>query len=508
MGRTKYLLALSMLLAILGACVEIKMEESFNPYPTTLPTDSLKEAIARLPGVTNVTTNTDGDGRKTIFFSFRQAVDHNDPSAGTFLQRVGIRYAGEDNTVVLNTQGYDIEEAPVSVADIDLADTLHANIVEIEHRYFGKSLPETLTSLEFNYLYTEQAAEDIHTIVKLLKDNLFKTGKWVSTGCSKGGISTVLQAYYSEKKGWKDIDLYVPFCAPFMTELYDRSFGDYVLNTCGNDYPDGSPEAIARERLRRYPAAISGNKDLREACLRSFHYICPDVYELLLNEYGPDEKAATCGAEWCFAKNSSDFWCYLPISLWAPLVPDPDTDAPDLVAGFVFTTVEELYSHIKTSQTQTKGGYNDNELVNQINKNDSHVNYVVQGCRELGLMSFNYSAVDGTYLTEEYAQTVTKLLDDAGRFEKYNGQWDGGALMKDVKAWVETQSSAEMVFVYGANDPWTSGSVNPVAAASNPHVTYILNSNGIHSYRILNRASYDESTCTSILNAVKAVIGK
>lgn len=44
----------------------------------------------------------------------------------------------------------------------DLRTFLDANWVEIEHRYFGNSMPEPVDSVRMNYLYTIQAASDIH----------------------------------------------------------------------------------------------------------------------------------------------------------------------------------------------------------------------------------------------------------------------------------------------------------------------------------------------------------
>lgn len=39
---------------------------------------------------------------------------------------------------------------------------LNANWVEIEYRYFGNSLPEPLEDMNLTYLYSDQAAVDIH----------------------------------------------------------------------------------------------------------------------------------------------------------------------------------------------------------------------------------------------------------------------------------------------------------------------------------------------------------
>ena len=82
--------------------------------------------------------------------------------------------------------------------------------------------------------------------------------------------------------GWDDIDLYMPFCAPFLTgtseSAGDKSVGTYLANVCGSGYPEGSNEANAYQSLRTFPSAIANNKLLREACMRRFYQKDPESY--------------------------------------------------------------------------------------------------------------------------------------------------------------------------------------------------------------------------------------
>ena len=486
MKKTIFLITV-LLLSSLTGCND-KIKETANRIAAERATDRIKHTLSLIPGITNVTKSISANSDTAYFFNYAQAVDHSNPAAGTFNQRVGLIFKGKDKPVVLHTQGYNIADDIADLSNESVATLLEANVVEIEHRYFGNSRPEGKDNLAYTYLYTEQAAEDIHAIVSVLKEALFKDNKWVATGGSKGGITATLQAYYSEKKGWKDIDLYIPFCAPFLTSIQDSSVGDYLW-------------AICSDVLKRYPAAITGNKQVRDLCLRMFHTLNAEEYGFILDEYGPDEKAAACGAVWIFFENLTEKFSYVPYALWANLVPDPDTAPAEDVAKFVFMGESDLYLIVSEAASETKSGYQDARLRELARQKESIIAYYVQGCRELGLYCYNFSGVDPTYVTPADAAAAGYFLDNAGRFSMYGSQWDGGALMKDVRDWVSTETSADIIFVYGGFDPWTGGGVSP-SVASNPHIKYILNETGGHSTAFLNPEYFTEDATKAIVDAI------
>lgn len=480
-----------LLIACLTGCIN-KIEETKNNSTTKKPTDSVQKSLSLVPGITNVARSVSKDGKTAYLFNYAQTTDHTSPAYGKFNQRVRLIYSGEDKPVVLHTQGYYIDDDISKVPPLHLATLLDANVVEIEHRYFGDSRPQAADNLDFSFLYTEQAAEDIHAIVSTLKEVLFKDNKWIATGASKGGITATLQAYYSEKKGWKDIDLYVPFCAPFLTSLQDSSVGDYLW-------------AICPDILKRYPAAITGKLELRTLCLRMFHTAFAEEYGFILDEYGPDEKAATCGAVWMFLENLFGKFSYVPYALWSNLIPDPDTAPVEDVAKFVFMGTSGLYQEIaKAAAEDTKSGYEDTRLRLLAKEKETIVPYYIQGCRELGLYRYNYSGVDGTYVTADEAAAAGFYLDNAGRYSTYAGQWDGGVLMNDVRNWVSTETSAQIIFVYGGLDPWTGGGISPASVASNPNVNYILNETGGHTMDFLDPVYFTKEASEAITAAVEA----
>ena len=98
-------------------------------------------------------------------------------------------------------------------------------------------MPEPFENLEFNYLSSEQASADLHVIVSALKQTGLFDGKWMSTGVSKSGITTALYAYYDELNNWNDMDVYVPFCAPFIPGLDQLEVSNYIEDEIIKDLP-------------------------------------------------------------------------------------------------------------------------------------------------------------------------------------------------------------------------------------------------------------------------------
>jgi len=79
-----------------------------------------------------------------------QPLDHHDPDGETFTQRVYISHADPSKPVVLITAGYDAKYYYTS----EITAELGCNQVMVEHRFFGRSVPD---SLNWNYLDTWQA---------------------------------------------------------------------------------------------------------------------------------------------------------------------------------------------------------------------------------------------------------------------------------------------------------------------------------------------------------------
>lgn len=150
--------------------------------------DSLSTRLAFAPGVT-VTQIPNSNFKAYYLVIVTQPLDHNDATSHCFSQRIFVGIQSLDAPTVLATDGYGIDYAGKADYQHELAKTLQANLIVVEHRYFGRSQPETL---DWNWLTMAQSAADLHAIKTLLDTVL--VGKWISTGTSKGG-----QAAYAHR---------------------------------------------------------------------------------------------------------------------------------------------------------------------------------------------------------------------------------------------------------------------------------------------------------------------
>lgn len=187
----------------------------FTSWSTLQATSSIEEFISKMP-VKNVQVL-----EKESFYShiyevmFEQPIDHKNPEKGSFYQRLYISHTGVDMPVVLVTEGYSAGYYYTS----EPAAMLRANQIIAEHRYFGKSVPD---SVQWEYLNTWQSASDHHRIVEQFRK--FYTGKWISTGISKGGQTTMYHSFYYPD----DVDVRIPYVAPLNKSIEDRRIYSFL----------------------------------------------------------------------------------------------------------------------------------------------------------------------------------------------------------------------------------------------------------------------------------------
>jgi hypothetical protein len=141
---------------------------------------------------------------------FQQPLDHENPSRGTFTQRVWLAHHKQAAPMVLSTLGYDLEQNREELTGI-----LSANQISVEHRYFSASRP---LPTDWSLLTIEQAAADHHAIVEAFRR--IYGGAWISTGASKGGMTALIhRARYPE-----DVDGTVAYVAPYSKTIEDPRF--------------------------------------------------------------------------------------------------------------------------------------------------------------------------------------------------------------------------------------------------------------------------------------------
>ena len=202
----------------------------------------------KLPGLTIE------KGEKTAHFESAytiyvdQPIDHNNPSLGTFKQRIFLSHFSRKAPTVFVTEGYSARPR-----DYELSEILRSNQIIVEYRYNGKSVPE---NMDYTYLTNDQAMEDLHRIRMMFKKIYRK--KWISTGISKGGTTCLIY----KSKYPKDVHAAVSYVGPLPRAREDERMDEMIL-----------------EKMKESPCGMQIDK-LQKFALRHDDEIIPKIDSL------------------------------------------------------------------------------------------------------------------------------------------------------------------------------------------------------------------------------------
>lgn len=182
-------------------------------------TSSIDSLLFELPDVIFSKIETAKNFEATYELKIKQPIDHSDVSRGYFYQRAFLSHKGFEQPTIMITEGYNRPKNRIS----ELTELINGNQILIEHRYFGESMPD---SLNYNYLNLKQVTEDLHHINTLFK-NIYKN-KWLSTGVSKGGATTLFYRYFYPN----DVDVSVNYVGPINNAFEDKRIYTF-LDTIG-----------------------------------------------------------------------------------------------------------------------------------------------------------------------------------------------------------------------------------------------------------------------------------
>ncbi len=194
-------------------------------------------------GLTVETIEAPGSQFEKGFLIFiEQPLDHKHPEKGVFKQRIWLSVKDTVNAhpVVMITEGY----AANRNYNSELSRLLNSNQIIVEHRYFSESTPD---SLDWQYLTVEQAANDHHRIIELFKP--FFTGKWITTGISKGGQTAIYhRAFFPD-----DVDVTVPYVAPINFGREEQRLFDF-FHKVGTEQE--------RDEIRQFQKTVLERRDV------------------------------------------------------------------------------------------------------------------------------------------------------------------------------------------------------------------------------------------------------
>jgi hypothetical protein len=339
--------------------------------------------------------------------------------------------------MVLESTGYELWDGYTGTALTEPAQILDANELTVEHRYFGPSQPDPL---DWSFLTIQQAAADHHRIVQALRP--IYTGRWISSGASKGGMTSVYhRRFYPD-----DVAGTVAYVAPQSFGVADPRYVTF-LDQVGDD-------PACRDALKAYQRlALQHRAEMLTRMAGS---------GMTFDFLGPDEalEHAVLGLPF-------GFWQYGDASMCAS-VP---------AAG---ATADELYQFLD-SATGMVAYVSDASIA-------AFGPYYYQAATQLGEAALAESHLadlllhPGTYAPAAYVPAGVSVTFEA-------------AAMLDIDSWVKT-SGSELMFVYGENDPWSAGAFE-LGGAVDSFRYYVAGGN--HGAGILELATADRTQATAAL---------
>lgn len=227
---------------------------------------SLRRKLKKIPGVVAVEELPAKDPISAKYLIwFEQPVDHTNPSAGNFKQRIFLFHNSFELPMVVTTEGYAASYAERPDFEDELVKLFNTSQMVIEHRYFGKSVPEK----GWEYLTAEQAAADHHRIIQAFKKRY--TGKWISTGISKGGTTCLIHRVLYPN----DVNITIPYVAPVNFGVEDGRHESFIATT-------GSP--ATREGIHRLQSTVLMRRDKMIPMLENYVKKNELTYKITLDE--------------------------------------------------------------------------------------------------------------------------------------------------------------------------------------------------------------------------------
>lgn len=359
----------------------------------------IESKLSELQGVTWEEVKGENDDG-TYVLQVKQPIDHSNAAEGFFHQKVYLSHKDFEKPMVMVTAGYNVIGNRIS----ELTDLLEANQIVVEHRYFGESVPD---SPDYQFLNLKQATADLHRVRQLLAP--LYGDKWISTGISKGGATTIFYRYFYPN----DVDVSVPYVAP-INKSYEEQRIYHFLDTVGTEE--------CRKKIKEFQIQTLESRDRLMPLLKfysigarvNYSYLSlPEAFEYAVMEY--------------------------PFSFWQ--WGHDCNDIPNETAS-----LEEIARHLLVVSDPTFFG--DDAIRN-------FSSHYYQSATEMGYYG---------YETSEFKAYLEELPSDSNPMalffpfemtEPFDGQ-----LLKDINLWLETKAD-KFIYIYGGNDTWSASAVPP-----------------------------------------------
>ena len=366
--------------------------------PASAQSPDIADRLGAIPGMTVVEERPAPAPYRYFVLTYRQPADHSRPLEGSFEQRLTLLHKSTDRPMVLHTSGYGVRISPSRSEPARLVD---GNQISVEQRFFTPSRPQPA---DWSMLDIRQAATDHHRLVAALKQ--VYPGRWLSTGASKGGMTSV----YHRRFFPGDVDGTIAYVAPNdVVNAEDSAYTDF-FEQVGPPACRAALTALEREALgprradlaQRFTAAAAANGWT----------------------FGDTIGTVDRGLEMVVLDTAWAFWQYLGEGSCA------DVPAPTASTDEIYAFLDAVVSF---------GFYTDQGL-------EPYIPYYFQAGTQLGYPVPSFDRLrDLTRHRGLYQPRSVVPRDLDMRFEPQR--------MRDIDTWVK-HSGSELLFVYGENDPW------------------------------------------------------
>ncbi len=388
----------------------------------TMAVVSLDDFLSRKEVKVVRTLQNESTFERILEVMIQQPIDHRNPHGESFEQRVYISHADPSQPVVMITEGYDANYYYTS----EITAELRCNQVMVEHRYFGRSVPD---SLNWDYLDTWQAASDHHRIVTMFKE--LYPEKWISTGISKGGQTVMYHSFYYPE----DVDVRIPYVAPLNYGLEDERIYTFLDQV-------GSPKE--RRKVKKFQSLALKKQEKYMDAFKALSDEKGYSYELV----GGLEKAY----EYCVLEYSFAYWQwgYVPFNK----IPGKTAQAEDIIAHMNRVAGFDYFS--------------DQFIV-------AYRPFFYQALTEMGYYGYDLEAF-GKYIQHVDNPIFTFTIPGSVDLT-FNGE-----LSIDIQQYIN-EKAENYIFIYGEYDTWSATAV-PSIGDSNSKIFF--KEGGSHRTRINN----------------------
>lgn len=399
--------------------------------------------LKSLDGISDVRTLESPVFKEKYVMKIRQNVDGDNADKGTFGQRIFVCLRDMNAPTVIVTEGYSASYGMFPRYDIELGRLFGANIVLCEYRYFDQSVPEPCN---WDYMTVANSLRDLHHVRQTL-GQIFK-GKWISTGSSKGGQTTMFyRAYYPD-----DVDASVSYVAPLNRAVEDGRHEKFLAKKAGTAEDRAIVLKAQQEMLKRRDTMLPLFKAYCTSHNYQFYLPIEEIYDYVVMEYA--------FAHFQYGTKASEI---------------PSLTGPD----------EPLFDHFMRVSSPDYFAYP-----------NKYLPFDVQAVRELGYYGYSLKGLKKWTKVKNTKGYLRKIMLTP---ELRHYQFDPTLYKHTVK--FLKKEDPTMIFIYGEADPWSaSGVCTWLDCRKKANMRVYVQPGGDHGSNITNMPEPDKSDIMDRLN--------